>query len=91
MENTQREVFSNQLEYSDVAAMLEACQIELVKSGFSQEANLISGLEVFTSDDAAVAAETLAQLRVEHPNIRPAIRYTIAMLRRLSQPAELAS
>jgi hypothetical protein len=79
-------------DFSDAAVMVEACYTELLRSGFSREADSIRGLEIFSLDSALTALGTLQQINVCDEGANSAVRYAVAILMNLTRPQnELAA
>lgn len=74
-------------DFGDADVMVETCYTELIRAGFTKEADSIRGLEIFSLSGACAALATLKQIHVSDENVGGAVRYAIAMLEALVKPA----
>jgi len=74
-------------DFGDADVMVEACYTELIRAGFTKEADSIRGLEIFSLSGAYSALAALKQIHVSDVNVDGAVRYAVAMLEALVRQA----
>jgi hypothetical protein len=69
--------------FDDASVMIEACSTELLRAGFTREAEAIRGAEVYSVAGAETALFELSNIHVANEDVNNAVRYTVALLRKL--------
>lgn len=74
--------------FDGASIMIEACRTELARSGFTEQAQAISGMELLSVTSAKLALETLKSITGITGEAADLRRYTIATLESLLPDAK---